>query len=75
MDLCLMSEGQEGVTSPQWLALARACESHGVPALFRSDHHLNLEGRIERGSLDAWATLTALAAHTSTRRSGSSSRP
>src|SRR5215218_10634347 len=70
MDLCLMIEGQEGVTWPQWLALAQACEAHGIPALLRSDHHLNLEGRAERGSLDAWATITALAAHTSTLRLG-----
>jgi F420-dependent oxidoreductase-like protein len=70
MDLCLMIEGQEGVTWPQWLALAQACEAHGVPALFRSDHQLNLEGRSERGSLDAWAILTALAAQTSTLRLG-----
>jgi F420-dependent oxidoreductase-like protein len=70
MDLCLMIEGQEGVTWPQWLALAQACEANGIPALFRSDHQLNLEGRTERGSLDAWATLTALAAHTTTLRLG-----
>ena len=65
-----MIEGQEGVTWPQWLALAEACETHGVSALFRSDHHLTLSGRTERGSLDAWATITALAAHTSTLRLG-----
>ena len=59
MDLCLMIEGQEGVTWPHWLALAQACEAHAIPALFRSDHQLNLEGRSERGSLDAWATLAA----------------
>ena len=70
MDLCLMIEGQEGVTWPQWLALAQACEANGVPALFRSDHQLNLSGRTERGSLDAWATITALAAHTTTLRLG-----
>ena len=70
MDLCLMIEGQEGVTWPQWLALAQACETHGLSALFRSDHQLNLEGRAERGSLDAWATIAALAAHTSTLRLG-----
>ncbi len=70
MDLCLMIEGQEGVTWPQWLALAEACEAHAIPTLFRSDHHLNLEGRAERGSLDAWATITALAAHTMTLRLG-----
>src|SRR3954470_17450517 len=70
MDLCLMIEGQEGVTWPEWVALARACEEHGVPALFRSDHHLNLSGVDERGSLDAWAVITALAAHTSRLRLG-----
>jgi F420-dependent oxidoreductase-like protein len=70
--MCLMIEGQEGVTWPQWVALARACEEHGIPALFRSDHYLNLDGQHpERGSLDAWATLNALAAVTSTLRLGS----
>ncbi len=71
MQLCLMIEGQEGVTWPQWTALAGACEEHGVPALFRSDHYLNLDGQHpERGSLDAWGTVIALAALTSTVRLG-----
>ena len=71
MDLCLMIEGQNGVTWPQWLALARACEEHGIPALFRSDHQLNLGGEeAELGSLDAWGTLCALAATTTTLRLG-----
>lgn len=71
MDLCLMIEGQEGVSWEQWLALARACEEHGIPALFRSDHYLNLDGQHpQRGALDAWATLSALAAATSTLRLG-----
>ena len=71
MQLCLMIEGQEGVSWPQWVALAEACEKHGVPALFRSDHYLNLDGRHpERGSLDAWATLCGLAALTRTVRLG-----
>ena len=39
-----MIEGQEGVSWEDWLALAKACEAHGVPALFRSDHYLNLGG-------------------------------
>ena len=65
-----MIEGQDGVTWPQWLALAQACEAHGIPALFRSDHQLNLGGQSERGSLDAWATITALAARTTTLRLG-----
>ncbi|MHB1835894.1 MAG: TIGR03560 family F420-dependent LLM class oxidoreductase [Solirubrobacteraceae bacterium] len=71
MQLCLMIEGQEGVSWPQWLALAQACERHGIPALFRSDHYMNLDGQHpERGSLDAWATLSALAAVTTTLRLG-----
>jgi F420-dependent oxidoreductase-like protein len=70
VDLCVMIEGQEGVSWEDWLALAKACEAHGVPGLFRSDHYLNLDGRADRGSLDAWATISALAAVTSTLRLG-----
>jgi F420-dependent oxidoreductase-like protein len=71
MQLCLMIEGQEGVSWAQWLELARACEQHGIPALFRSDHYMNLDGRDPaRTALDAWATITALAAVTSTVRLG-----
>jgi F420-dependent oxidoreductase-like protein len=71
MELCLMIEGQEGVTWPQWLALAGACEQHGIGTLFRSDHYMNLDGQHpERGSLDAWGTLCALAGATTTLRLG-----
>jgi F420-dependent oxidoreductase-like protein len=70
MQLCLMIEGQEGVSWPEWVALAQGCEANGIPALFRSDHHLNLDGNADRGSLDAWATLAALGAVTSTVRLG-----
>jgi F420-dependent oxidoreductase-like protein len=71
MDLCLMIEGQQGVTWPQWVALAQACERHGVPALFRSDHYLELSGQHpEQGSLDAWTTIAALAAVTRTLQLG-----
>lgn len=71
MDVCLMIEGQEGVTWPQWRALATACEEHGISTLFRSDHYLNLDGQHpERGSLDAWGTINALAAATTTLRLG-----
>jgi F420-dependent oxidoreductase-like protein len=76
VELCLMIEGQEGVTWPQWLDLARACEKHGIRTLFRSDHYLNLDGQHpERGSLDAWATINALAAATSTLRLGTMVSP
>ncbi len=71
MQLCLMIEGQEDVSWAQWQALARACEEHGIPALFRSDHYMNLDGREPgRAALDAWAVISALAATTSTLRLG-----
>src|SRR5712691_11317691 len=65
-----MIEGQEGVTWEQWLALALACEEHGLDGLFRSDHYAPIAGGPERGSLDAWAVLTALAARTERIRLG-----
>src|SRR5215210_75322 len=70
MDLCVMIEGQEGVTWPQWQAIAAACEEHGVGSLFRSDHYLPLDGDEERPALDAWGTICALAATTTTLRLG-----
>jgi alkanesulfonate monooxygenase SsuD/methylene tetrahydromethanopterin reductase-like flavin-dependent oxidoreductase (luciferase family) len=63
MRLALMIEGQEGVTWPQWRALARACEDAGLDGLFRSDHYSGFFGG-DGGSLDAWATVCALAAVT-----------
>jgi F420-dependent oxidoreductase-like protein len=66
-----MIEGQEGVGWPEWVTIARACEEHGIPALFRSDHYMNLSGQHpEREALDAWGTICALAAITSTVRLG-----
>jgi F420-dependent oxidoreductase-like protein len=71
-----MIEGQEGVTWPQWLDVAGACEQHGIGTLFRSDHYMNLDGQHpERGSLDAWGTLCALAAATTTLRLGTMVSP
>ncbi len=70
MRVCLMVEGQESVTWEQWLALAHACETAGLEGLFRSDHYLSVQGHPERGSLDAWATLAALAQATERIRLG-----
>ncbi|HEX2025765.1 MAG TPA: TIGR03560 family F420-dependent LLM class oxidoreductase [Actinomycetota bacterium] len=70
MRVALMIEGQEDVTWDQWVALARACEDHGIESLFRSDHYVSVAGRHERGSHDAWATLAALGAVTSRLRLG-----
>ena len=65
-----MIEGQEDVTWEQWRALAAACESAGIPALFRSDHYLSVAGQDQKGALDAWGTICGLAAATSTLRLG-----
>jgi F420-dependent oxidoreductase-like protein len=75
MEVCLMIEGQEDVTWEDWLALAAACEEHGVGTMFRSDHYLSVADRRERGSLDAWATIAALAAVTERLRLGTMVSP
>ena len=69
MHLALMVEGQEGVSWEQWLALADACERHGIGALFRSDHYLS-QTDPARPATDAWTLLGALAARTETLRLG-----
>jgi F420-dependent oxidoreductase-like protein len=75
MRVCLMIEGQEDVTWDDWVALARTAEASGFEALFRSDHYLSVQGRHERGSLDAWSTVNALAAVTNTIRLGTMVSP
>jgi F420-dependent oxidoreductase-like protein len=65
-----MIEGQEGVTWPQWCALADACEEHGVDTLFRSDHYLSQGDEDGNVAHDAWTTIAALAARTTTLRFG-----
>ena len=49
-----MIEGQEGVTWPQWVALARAAEDAQLDALFRSDHYRSISRGDPNGALDAW---------------------
>jgi F420-dependent oxidoreductase-like protein len=70
MRVCLMIEGQEGVSWDEWVALAHACEEHGLEGLFRSDHYASTVTGEARGSLDAWATLAALAPLTARIRLG-----
>ena len=75
MRVCLMIEGQEGVTWQDWVALAETCEQAGLEALFRSDHYTSMFNEPTHGSLDAWATLSGLAALTSTLRLGTMVSP
>jgi F420-dependent oxidoreductase-like protein len=70
MRLALMIEGQEGVTWPEWCALADACEQHGVATLFRSDHYISQSNENGNVAHDAWTTLAGLAARTTTLRLG-----
>jgi alkanesulfonate monooxygenase SsuD/methylene tetrahydromethanopterin reductase-like flavin-dependent oxidoreductase (luciferase family) len=73
--IALMIEGQEDVTWEDWVALAETCERSGIEALFRSDHYLSVMGEHERGALDAWAVISALAARTTTLRLGTMVSP
>jgi F420-dependent oxidoreductase-like protein len=74
MRWCLMVEGQEGVTWPQWLDLTETLERVGAEGIFTSDHYG--EGtRDPRGSADAWTMLSAVAARTDTLRLGTMVSP
>jgi len=73
--ISLMIEGQEGVDWDQWLALALAAEAAGLEGLFRSDHYRSIMRGEPAGSLDAWATLAALAGRTERLRLGTMVSP
>ncbi|MEA2216105.1 MAG: hypothetical protein QOK19_1666 [Solirubrobacteraceae bacterium] len=71
MELRIFAEPQEGASYEQQLAMARAAESHGFGAFFRSDHLLRIKpGPGEPGPSDSWVTLGALARETDTIRLG-----
>ena len=71
----LMIEGQEGVTWPQWVALAQAAEAANLEGLFRSDHLKAIVRSEPNGALEAWSTLAALAAVTTTLQLGTMVTP
>ncbi|HEX4526808.1 MAG TPA: LLM class flavin-dependent oxidoreductase [Gaiellaceae bacterium] len=75
MRVCLMIEGQEGVSWEQWTALARAAEDASLDGLFRSDHYRSITRGEPSGALDAWATLAGLAAVTTKIRLGTMVSP
>jgi F420-dependent oxidoreductase-like protein len=71
MELRIFAEPQEGASYEQQLAMARAAESHGFGAFFRSDHLLRIKpGLGEPGPTDSWVTLGAIARETRTIRLG-----
>ena len=65
-----MIEGQEDVSWRDWQRLADLTEELGFEGLMRSDHYLSVAGRDERGALDAWGTICALAPTTERIRLG-----
>jgi alkanesulfonate monooxygenase SsuD/methylene tetrahydromethanopterin reductase-like flavin-dependent oxidoreductase (luciferase family) len=69
MRVCLMIEGQEGVTWEDWVRIAGHVERHGLEGLFRSDHYVATIDS-DLGALDAWTTLAGLAAITERIRLG-----
>jgi alkanesulfonate monooxygenase SsuD/methylene tetrahydromethanopterin reductase-like flavin-dependent oxidoreductase (luciferase family) len=70
MRVWLLIEAQEGVTWPQWLALAQACEEEGVEGLASSDHLQPVYRSGDLVSFDPWVLIGALAARTTRLRLG-----
>jgi F420-dependent oxidoreductase-like protein len=70
MRFALMTEPQQGLSYDEILAVARAAESAGLEAFFRSDHYASFPGGSGKPTTDAWATLAGLARETSTIRLG-----
>ncbi len=70
MECALMVEGQEGVSWKDWVALANTCEAVCISGLYRSDHYVSFTHPDQRGGLDAWSSLSALAAVTTSLRLG-----
>jgi F420-dependent oxidoreductase-like protein len=70
VDFRVFVEPQQGASYADQLAVAKAAESLGYSAFFRSDHYLAMGGDGLPGPTDSWVTLGALARETSTIRLG-----
>jgi len=66
----VFTEPQQGASYDDLLSVARATESLGFGAFFRSDHYLAMGSDGLPGPTDAWVTLAGLARETSTIRLG-----
>lgn len=66
----MFTEPQQGASYDDLLSVARATESLGFGAFFRSDHYLAMGSDGLPGPTDAWVTLAGLARETSTIRLG-----
>jgi F420-dependent oxidoreductase-like protein len=70
LDFRVFVEPQQGATYSDQLAVARAAESLGYSAFFRSDHYVAMSGDGLPGPTDSWVTLAGIARETSTIRLG-----
>ena len=70
VDFRIFVEPQQGATYADQLAVARAAESAGYSAFFRSDHYLAMNSAGQPGPTDSWVTLAGLARETSSIRLG-----
>jgi F420-dependent oxidoreductase-like protein len=66
----LLIIGQEDVTWDDWCGLADACERFGIETLFSGDHYISTTDEVGNVAHDAWTTMAALAARTSSLRLG-----
>lgn len=69
-DFRVFVEPQQGATYADQVAVARAAESLGYSAFFRSDHYVAMSGDGLPGPTDSWVTLAGIARETSSIRLG-----
>jgi len=70
VDFRVFLEPQQGATYDDQIAVARAAESLGFSAFFRSDHYVAMSGDGLPGPTDSWVTLAGIARETSSIRLG-----
>ncbi|MGY4710936.1 LLM class F420-dependent oxidoreductase [Mycolicibacterium sp. CBM1] len=70
MDFRVFVEPQQGASYDDQLAVAKAAESLGYSAFFRSDHYVAMSGDGLPGPTDSWVTLAGIARETTTIRLG-----
>ena len=70
MKLRIFVEPQQGAGYEQLLTVAKAAETGGFDAFFRSDHFLTMGGDGLPGPTDAWLTLAGIARETERIRLG-----
>jgi F420-dependent oxidoreductase-like protein len=70
VDFRVFVEPQQGATYADQLAVARAAESLGYSAFFRSDHYVAMSGDGLPGPTDSWVTLAGVARETTSIRLG-----